>query len=328
MLLRSVSSSVALLISLAVPANSQLASFHGPIAGFIYDHGSRSVRPLLGVTGAAVVGTQVVSDVDSASIAPDGKWALLTKQGAARFVHGLSDLAPAESPAEGLIDAVDRVAWSRNGNFALLYSSTGGQLQRIRLSDSDVSVDSPVTLATTGPVTVLAIDPTGQQIAMGITGPDAAGLYLIHVGQSPARLSSMAQPVAVAFDETGSRLYAADADAQQVLEFDSGAGGFEFARLSPPDGPALNPVGLAVSGNGRYLLLAESTTRTVLVYETASRNLVNTISLDFAPRGLEALSSGPSFLLNGDGSKEWLLVLDARQVPAVYFVPAKVEELL
>ncbi|HYW46539.1 MAG TPA: hypothetical protein VE959_26980 [Bryobacteraceae bacterium] len=318
----SVSASIALLIPLAGPVNAQPASFNGPIAGFVYARASRSVRPLLGVPGAAWIGPPVLSEVDRASIAPGGRWAVLTKAGSARFVCGLSDLAPSESPADGLIDAVDRVVWSRDGAFALLYSSSGGQLQRVRLSDSAVFVDSPIALSPAGQVTALAIDPAGQQIAVGITGSDAGGLYLFNAAQSPARLSSMAQPAAAAFDETGSKLYAVDVDSQQILEFDSGAGGFEFALLSPPDGPALNPAGLAVSGSSRYLLLADKTARAVRIYETASRTLVDTISLDFAPRGFEALSSGPSFLLNGGSSEEWLLVLDARQYPVVYFVPA------
>ena len=321
-----VSASIAFLIPLAGSVNAQPASFHGPIAGFAYARASRSVRPLLGVPGAAWIGPPVLSDVDWASIAPGGRWAVLIKAGGASFMRGLSDLAPAESPVDGLIDAVDRVVWSRDGSFAILYSSSGGQLQRVKLSDN-AAADSPIALSPPGKVTALAVDPAGQQIAVGITGPESGGLYLFNGAQSSARLSSMAQPAAAAFDGTGSRLYAVDGETQQILEFDSGAGGFEFASLSPPEGPALNPAGLAVSGDGRYLLLADRATPAVRVYETASRSLVNTIPLDFSPRGLEPLSPDPTFLLNGDSSQEWLLVLDARQSPGVYFVPANREEL-
>jgi hypothetical protein len=40
----------------------------------------------------------------------------------------------------------------------------------------------------------------------------------------------------------------------------------------------------------------------------------------------EALSPAPAFLLNGDNSSQWLLVLDARRFPGVSFVPANREE--
>jgi hypothetical protein len=127
--------SIAFLIPLAGSVNAQPASFHGPIAGFAYARASRSVRPLLGVPGAAWIGPPVLSEVDWASIAPGGRWAVLIKGGGASFMRGLSDLAPTEAPVDGLIDAVDRVVWSRDGSFAILYSSSGGQLQRVRLSD-------------------------------------------------------------------------------------------------------------------------------------------------------------------------------------------------
>jgi hypothetical protein len=285
----------------------------------------RSVRPLLGTAGSAFIGPSLVNEVDSASIAPGGKWAVITKAGCTRLVRGLSDLVPSESSTAGLMAAVDRVVWSRDGSFAVLYSSSGGELQRVRLAGSEALVDPPVAVSWLGQVTTLAIDPAGRQIAVGVAG---SGLYLFLTGQSPALLSPMAQPVAAAFDETGNRLYAIDLDSQRILEFDSGSGAIEFASLAQPDGPPLDPAGLAVSGNGRYLVLADRATRTVRVYETASRSLANTIPLDFAPSRFEAISAKPAFLLNGDNAKDWLLVLDAGQVPGVYFVPASQEELL
>ena len=222
-----------------------------------------------------------------------------------------------------MIDAVDRVVWSRDGAFALLYSSSGNQLQRVRLSDNSVLADAPVDLSSLGRVTTLAIDPAGRQIAFGVAG---SGLYLCVTGQAPALLSSMAKPVAAAFDDTGLRLYAADLDQQQIVEFDSGSGPLPFASLAQPDGSVLNPVGLALSGDGRYLLLADRAAPAVFVYEIASQNLANTIPLDFAPSRFDALSTNKTFLLNGDNSNEWLLVLDASQIPVVYFVPASQQE--
>ena len=320
--------SLAFLVPLTGPAVAQPASVQGPVSGFVYLAASRSVRPLVGVPGSAFMGPVLLSEIDWASIAPGGRWALVTKEGCSRIVRGMSEVAPSESAVDGLIGAVDRVVWSREGNVAALYSSSQGQLQRVRFSDSEVTVDTPVTISSLGTVAVLAIDSSGRQIVLGVTGSEAGGLYLLQPGQeTPVRISTVAQPVAATFDETGGRLYAFDVDSQRILEFDDGAGGFEFASPLRPGEPALNPTGLAVSGNGRYLLVVDSTTRAVQVYETASRILVNTINLDFTPTRFEPLSIAPSFLLNGDSSKEWLLILDAGQIPAVYFVPAGREEL-
>ena len=321
-----ISVSIAVLSLPGGPANAQSPSFHGPISGFVYSRDSRTVRPLFGIPGATYIGSPVLGEVDSASIAPGGKWALITKGGRSSFLRGLSDLAPAESSPDGLIDAVDRVLWNRDGSYALLYSSSGTRLQRVQLSHTGAIADRPVDLSPWGQATALAIDPAGQQIAFGVAG---LGFYLFQVGQSPALLSSMASPAAAAFDGTGQRLYAVDLDQQQIAEFDSGSSALLFASLAQPDQegtpPAVTPVGLAVSGDGRYLMLADSAAQAVRVYETASRSLANTIPLDFTPSRFEALSPG-TFLLNGDHSNEWLLVLDARQIPGVSFVPANREE--
>src|SRR5580700_8106149 len=185
---------IALLTLPAAPANAQPAGFQGPIAGFVFSGASKTVRPLLGIPGATHVAPPILSRVDSASIAPGGKWAFMTRAGHAAFVGDLAGLAPAESPiAEPgvLIDAVDRVVWSRDGSFALLYSSSGSRLQRVQLTGSQPLADGPIDLSPWGIATTLAIDPAGQQIAAGFA---ASGLYLfttsvttgVTTGPSPA----------------------------------------------------------------------------------------------------------------------------------------------
>jgi hypothetical protein len=261
-----------------------------------------------------------LSEVDSASISPGGEWAWITKAGRSAFVRGLPALA-AESTPGGLIDGIDGVAWTRDGTFALLRSSSGRQLQRVRFSPGGALADAPIDFSPSGRITTMAIDPLGRQIAVGVAG---VGLYLFDADHSPALLSPM-EPAAATFDNSGRRLYAVDLGTQRILEFDSGSGPVEFASLADSSTPPLNPAGLAVSGNERYLALADSAARVVRVYETASRSLVNTIPLDFAPARLEPLSPAPVFLLNSASGSEWLL-LDAREVPVVYFVPASREE--
>ena len=313
--------SVLSLILLAGRANSQSPGIRGPLGGFVYSPADRTLRPLRGIPGSTYIASPILNEVDSASVSPAGDWALIGKSGRFTFVRGLSGSAPAESSVDGLIQAVDNVTWNRDGSFALLYSSSGNRLQRVHLSNTDVILDDPLDLSSWGPASTFAIDPAGRQIAFGVAG---SGVYLFKIGQSPALLYSTGRPGPSAFDDTGLHLYIVDLDQQQLVSFNSGSGPVPFASLAR-DGSALNPVGLAVSNGGRYLSLADKTTRAVQVYETTSQNLVNTIPLDFAPSRFEALSNGPSFLLNGDNRQEWLLVLDATQTPTVYFVPATQE---
>jgi hypothetical protein len=316
-----ISISIAVLSLPGRPANAQSTNFHGPIPGFVFSPASRTVRPLFGILGAAQIGAPVLDEVDSASVAPGGKWAFISKGGHASLMRGLSDLAPVDASPDGLIDAVDRVLWNRDGSYAVFYSSSGNRLQRVRFSDSVAAADTAVDLSPWGQATTLAIDPSGRRIAFGIPG---SGLYLFESGQSPALLSSMAHPATAAFDGTGGRLYVVDLDQQQILQFDSGSSAVQFASLAQTDTPAVTPVGLAISGDGRYLMLADSAAQAVRVYETASQSLANTMALDFTPSRFEALSPS-TFLLNGDHGNEWFLVLDGRQIPGISFVPANQE---
>lgn len=320
----SLSASLAVLCWSAAPAIAQTAAFHGPISGFVYTPASRTVRPVLGVAGAAQIGAPVLHDVDFASIAPNGEWALVSHAGRSSLLHDLSNLAPVRSPASGLLNAVDRVVWSRDGSFALLYSSSQNQLQRVNVSAAEATPDAPLDLSPWGSPATLAIDPAGQQIAFGVAG---SGLYLFAPGQSPALLSPLGQPAASAFDGSGKRLYVVDAAQQQIFVFDSGSSALSFASLAQDGSPAVTPVGMTVSGDGHYLLLADSAGKTVRVYDTTSATLVNSLTLNFMPSRFEALSATPTILLNGDNPAEWLLVLDARQSPSISFVPARQEVL-
>jgi len=309
-----------LLVSLALPALAQ-PGFHGPVSGFVY--ASRSVRPLQGPPGSALLGAAVVSDVDWASVAPSGTAAVITKEGHSGVWLGLSGEAPSQSSPEGLIDAIDRAVWNRDGSVAWMYSSSGAQLQRLRISGGAASVDPAISLAPFGDVTTFAVDPNGAQVVFGVVG----GLYRVQGGIGPNLLGTMGRPSAAAFDETGNRLYVVDADTQAIFAFEGG-GSFQFASLAQTDGPVADSVGLGVSTGGRYVLLADRAIRAVRVYDGASGALTATLPLDFAPSCLEAISANSVFLLNRGSNHEWLLLLDARQFPSIYFVPVTNEELL
>lgn len=306
----------------AIAARAQSGGFQRPIAGFVFSRGTQTVCPLFGVPGSTYIGSPVLRDVDAASIAPGGEWGIVIRNGMARAVRSLSD-NPVESAVEGIIDAIDRVAWSSDGAFALLASAARRQVQRIRFSATGAEADAPADLAV-GDVSALAIHAGDSRMAVGIAG---SGLYVFLPGQTPMLVAPTRNLTAAAFDDAGG-LYAVNAAERRIWQFDGDSGPTEFAVLDQPDGTSIDAAGLAVSGGGRYLLVTDKSARAVRVYDIASRTLAKTIPLDFVPVRAERLSSDPVFLLNGDTGREWLMVLDARQEPLVYFIPAAREEAL
>jgi len=298
-------------------------SFQAYPAGAVYNKSSRSIQPLVGFPGSSYLGLPLLSDVDAASIAPDGSKAWVSKEGRSGFWTGLLAGAATDTAVVGLIDGVERVAWNSNGSAALLYAASGKQLQVIRFNGQKAAVGEPIDggFLGQGRVTALAVDTTGQRIAVGISHRQGGALYSWTAEEGPSLLASM-EPVAATFDEEGTRLYAIDGGSLKILEFDNLSGPLEFALLASSDGAKVDPAGIAVSRKGRYLIMVDRANPSVRVYATADGSLANTFSLDFAPSRLERLSADGVFLLNRPGPDEWMLVLDARETPCVYFVPA------
>jgi len=218
---------------------------------------------------------------------------------------------------------VDRVVWNRDASAAILYSSSGRRSQRVRLTaGGQVSIDDPVDLSALGNPTMFAIDPSGGRVAFGIAGD---GVYVIDGAKPPFLVASLAQPASVTFSDSG-RLYAVDTETKRIVEFDGDWNLLEFAVTDAVEGSQFEPVGLVVSAAGKHLMVIDRGTRTVRVFEIATKILIDTLQLDLAPGHVQRLSTNGSFLLNRIHGKDWLLVLDATDIPRVYFVPAGEEE--
>jgi hypothetical protein len=237
------------------------------------------------------------------------------------FVRGFSAEAPEELRVDGLMDKADRIEWSRDGSAAVLYSLSERQIQRASFSETEVRVDGRERISLEGEVTALAVSGSGRQIALAVIGSEGSGLYLWSVGQAPVRVSG-ATVVDAKFDSSGERLFAVTEDTQQVLAVESGSA-MELASLRDPGGQPIKPAAIAVSGDGRMLIVADRSRPAIRIYETVSRTLVSTIPLDFTPSRVDPLPDGRTFLLKGgDSGQQWPMVLYTGEVPAVYFIPA------
>ena len=59
---------------------AQRAELGGPISGFVYEKNTRSLRPVLGVLGAAYLGEPVLSGAEAAAVSPNGRIALAVSE--------------------------------------------------------------------------------------------------------------------------------------------------------------------------------------------------------------------------------------------------------
>jgi hypothetical protein len=297
----------------------------GPLQGFVFDPPTGSVRPIIGIFGAAYVGSAVLSGFDSAWIAPRQQHGIAVKDGQAMLLSGLRSNNPSSSILDGAFAAPEGVRWSGDGSTAILYSAGGAWLQTFTHLPDAPAPDSYIDLsALGGTISAIASDATAQRIAIGIRADTGGGVYVAFNGQSPVLQLPMTNPVALAFSVKTGSLYAADGTSNQVFELqNSGA----YSAVLTKDNGANDPVAvqLGEDSEGSRLYLASRGDQALRVYDAKSYNLVAEIALDMPPKGLEQVGDS-SYLLAGrtsPGDAFWFL--SGKPSATVFFVPAPAE---
>ncbi|MCS7316187.1 MAG: hypothetical protein RMI94_02565 [Bryobacterales bacterium] len=291
---------------LAGAAAAQTLQIEGPISGFVFDKLSGSLRPILGLPGAAYVGEPVVAGLDWASVAPGGSAALVSRDNVLYRVDHLARLAPVFQPVENVRLNPDDAAWSDDGSVAAIYSARSGLAQVIRNARAGPAAGEPLEL---GAVTALAVDREGRLIA-----GTAEGVCLFGETGRTALLPGVRAGVLTV---AGSSLFVAASGEVWRVE--------EYAAQPRPLVVAVtaDPVGLALSSDGRRLFIAQRTGCNVLVHDLASRTPVAELGLDAEPSTLIRLSGADLWLLRPSHSlAEPLLVLKTEPEPSVWFIPA------
>jgi hypothetical protein len=279
----------------------------GPLAGYVLDQESRSVRPVVGIPGSAYVASPVLEDVDALAVSPDGARALVS-QGDSLALVGRHSSGSFEAVEIQETRAAEKLAWSPDGSAAVAYSSgtrtaqilTGGKFSRA------------VDLSALEQVSVVAVGNSGENLLIGAEG----GLYLAEKGGEVRLIAAIAKPVAIALE--GADAFVA---AGEVFELQDYAG---KATLMTFAGEA-EALGVQVERGGKRLIVASS--RSVAVYDVASRTVAARLDLEFTPTMLSRLGSETTFMLNsGAAGVEPLYVIDAGREPAVFFVPSGREQ--
>jgi len=307
--------------ALTVSAWAQsLTDVAGPVTGFVFDAPSGAVRPMLGIPGAAYLGPAMAVGVTAASPAPDGSAVLAVAASGKLLIYtGLQNAAPTATTVSGAIGAPSRFAWSADASAAAIYSSASGQAQVISGLPKSPAPGAAIDLSTLpGPVTSLACE--GQHVIAGVSG-DSGGLFLASAQTAPQRIASSADPSAIVL--AGSNLFFADSQSEQITQVESYAG-TPAAVLFANDSSINAPAGLQVSSDGARLFAVNAGNRKLVVYEIASRLVLQSIGLSFAPTRLDRFGSPSVFLLNDTGNGPLYVVRDGGAGnAAVYFVPVR-----
>ena len=213
----------------------------------MFDGVERSIRPILGVPGAAYPGSQSGSQSglpsdqswDSVSVAPNGKRALAVSGLSLNLIPDVSQPGSFNSVAQ-LPGPVFRIVWSGDSTAAATWSVTAGQLQRITAIDSTPVIHDPIDLsALPGTIAGWNMSPDGRYVALSSSASGTASVYFSDNDGTPLPIASLTDPGAVVFSADGSSLFVFNGAKRQILIFDLPSGAvagsldaspFEFAK--------------------------------------------------------------------------------------------------
>jgi len=276
-----------LVIFAAGPATAQ--SVQGPVMGFLVDGPHRTLRPVLGVPGAAVVGSAVKtsSPVTPEVVSPAGDYALVwsgTSEQAALWTPGGNLLPLAEVPPGRYA-----VALSPTGNAAAFYSAAESLVRVISGLPSNPSPAAAFRLDTVGgSLGSFAVSDDGALVLCTA----AAGTNAIVLG-APGEMARVPFPSAIgalAFVPGAHDAVIADgAEAFLVRGVDAHSAG---SRLDAGD---LDTIGFAaVTADGQHVLLAAADSGKVALVGVASGARAAVLDCQCQLEGL--------FRMNGDGA--------------------------
>ena len=299
---------------------SQDARIRGTVTGFVFDPPTRSIRPILGLPGAATLGDAIARDLAVAVVAPNGKYALAVQNGQVVLFSRL-DVDLASKVLEGVIDSPNSIVWSPDSTAAVLYSATRSLLQRIDRLDISPRIDQLLDLSSLGgAISKVAVDRAAQRVAVGIQNSPRSGLYLISPGNDPVLMADMQDPGALFFSKDGD-LYAAGLESHRILRLQSvSASPAVLPFLDQQDG-ITDAAGIALSGDGKLFYVVSGGSQRLRIYDTANRSLVAEEPLEATPTFLEPLNGAGLLIMNTRVKmQDPILLLDTRS-NLVYFVP-------
>jgi hypothetical protein len=264
----------------------------------------------------------LLSEVDWATVAPDGRTAVVVVQGEARLVSG-KDITQ-DSPGTPILDLLSAPrfsCWAEDSTALVLYSAENRSLQWVRLTSQSVEADPAMPLTGfDGEVTALAADKASAVTVLSVAG---GGVYQIGSSGAATLLLPTADASAIALEPGGRTLWVADRTNAQLLQLTE-LGLSPASQVLSADPEKLADISaLGLSFDKQRLYLASRSTQLLYQFDRSAALLSEGIALD-APANFLLPLGRPSLRLLGQRSKlgEPLYLLDERSGPGLFFVPA------
>jgi hypothetical protein len=293
----------------------------GPMFDGWWDSGSKGLRIVYGIPGAAHEGALAYNDgtYSGAAVCMRGNVALLQSSSSKLFQARLPQGTPI--PIDNATIVKPTVVFSPSCSSALAYSISGGTAVLIQGANS---IPKALSLSLPQGNSVLAVSDAGS-VLLGSTRSDGSSvIQLLPYG------SSVLKPVAVLSKPGGSTFIPgndsaliADADASTVFEASQITGDLSLTRIAGPGDGVNKPLAIGVSADGRTAAVANGMGSKIVRIDLSGQTAAVQTVCRCTPSELVAQTGNLSFRLNEAGAGTvWSFDGDA-STPRTVFVPSQ-----
>jgi hypothetical protein len=309
------------LLLLAVGNATDNPALRGPSLGLVFDPSSRSVRPVLGLPGAATIGEPLTIPFPLRSAAAAHRGGFVLAQD--RTDGGVVEITVSASrKLSGVMAAPDQILFSPSAVTAGLYHQGRRVIEVLRgLPDHPALAASFDLTALPGMPSALAVSDDGLVLAACPTGPDSAAVYVLGKGGPPAPALSLRRAAAVAFLGVSHDALVADAVANLIYRVHDAGGATSIAVIAGVAEGILAPVALASSLDGKQVVVANAGGTSPVVLNLRD-GTATSVSCTCQASGVEPMAGNAVFRLTAAWQPQvWLLDAEGPK-PRALFVPS------
>jgi hypothetical protein len=338
-----------LLLPCLVAAQAPTYAVSGPALGLVADRAAGSIRPILGIPGAAMWGAPLSVDFATVqtAVAPGGDFALVVAKENFRVASvRAADGAVQWLALEGTDGAPDIVAFSPRGRAAALYYQASQRLVVLSgLRNGTAQVTEAGTAALPAAVSLLAVSEDGSSLLAAVPEGDSAAVYYLTAapaspqsrlsvtltndepstpaelpaGASARRLTVFGAVSALEFVGESLDALVADTGANAVYLMRDASGAADTVLLGSARDGLAKPVSVKALDSRRVLVANAGTDSITILYRDGATPVSLPCGCTLA--GLHPLSGGAVFRLT-EPSGDPLLLLDAGGLePRIVAVP-------
>jgi hypothetical protein len=315
-----------LLLTLLVLGGPAYPDIRGPIAGFYVDHQRGTIRSILGIPGAALIGPDVTLPftISDGVLSPTSDFALVvsTEDGEPVYlIRALLSGMPEVILIKNALPGPKLLAMNAASSIAVLASRSGMQVQTVTGLPEVPVASAPVnTLGVVSEITTLALDNSGSRLLLGSSDGVQGAVYSLQMQNPVSRLITPAgRPSAILFINGDRDAVIADRVLNQITLVTDVDGSANASPLAVQGDGIVDPTGLQRLSNGQILAVTNADHGLKLISTDPVLN-ISTIQTDWPVTRCDRLGDGSAILLNEQNGVP-LQLLDPTQNGRVFFVP-------